>query len=119
MDIIRVKDCIEKLIAEIGHCRREIETKGKMRATAIKNYDLRIGVTLAELRHTENFTLKDKIYNAPPVTIMEKIAKSICADVRFELEIAESGYKACLTNLSALLAQLNAYQSLFRHLETV
>ena len=33
------------------------------------------------------------------------------------MEIAESGYKACVSNLEAMKAQLNAYQSIYRHLD--
>jgi len=79
MDIIKVKDCIEKLIVEVGHCRREIEAKGQKKAEAIRNYDKRMAITLANLRHSENYTLNNKTYNAPPVTILEKIAKGLCA----------------------------------------
>ena len=119
MDIIKVKDCIEKLIAEIGKTRREIEEKGRLKATAIAEYDRKLAVTIAELRNSDTYKLGDKEYKAPPVTITEKIAKGVCSVERYELEVAESGYKACASNLNALLAQLNGYQSIFRHLENI
>lgn len=117
MDIIKVKDCIEKLIREIGTTRREIEEKGREKAAAISDYDRQLAVTLATLRNTDNYTLAGKTYPAPPVTISEKIAKGICAKERYDLEVAESAYKACISNLEALKAQLNGYQSIFRHLD--
>lgn len=116
MEVVQVKDCIEKLIVEIGRCRRDIEAKGNARAAAIKTYDMKLAITLATLRNSENYELAGKTYKSPPVSIMEKIAKGICADEREKMEIAESGYRACLDNLRALLAQANCYQSIYRHL---
>ena len=98
---------IEKLIIEIGKCRREIESRGNERAKAISNYDMRLGIAIA--------TLKDE--GKCPVTIIEKIAKKFCAPDRERLELAESGYKACISNLEALKAQLNGYQSIYKHLD--
>lgn len=107
MDIIKVKDCIEKLISEIGKSRREIESKGQARAKAISNYDKRMQIVMVTLKEEGKF----------PVTLMEKIAKGICSPEREELEIAESGYKACISNLQALMAQLNGYQSILRYMD--
>jgi len=108
MDIIQVSDAIQKLIAEIGKCRREIEGKGAARAMAIKNYDMRMGTAVVTLKEEGKF----------PATLIEKIAKKLCAEERYELEIAESGYKAVICNLDALCAQLNGYQSIYRHLDS-
>ena len=105
MELIQVKDCIEKLILEIGKCRREIETKGNARAMAISNYDKQLKIAIVTLKEAGKF----------PATLIEKIAKGVCADHREQLELAEVGYKACLSNLTALMAQLNAYQSIFRY----
>lgn len=117
MDIIKVKDIIEGLIREIGKCRREIEDKGKAKAKAISDYDRKMAVTLAELRNSESYKLGDTTYTTPPVTIMEKIAKGICSLECYEREVAESAYKACISNLEALKAQLNGYQSIYKHLD--
>lgn len=117
MELIKIADAIEALIKLIGDTRREIEKKGNARAKAISDYDRKIAITLATLRDTENYTMVGQTYKSPPVTILEKIAKGICAEERYGMELAESNYKACVSNLNALQAQLNAYQSLFRHLD--
>ena len=119
MELIQVKDCIEKLITEIGKTRREIEDKGKAKARAISDYDRKLAVTLATMRNSENYELGDKIYKTPPVTILEKIAKGICSEERFAMEVADSGYKATISNLQALLAQLNGYQSIYKNLSVI
>lgn len=107
MELIQVKDCIEKLISEIGKTRREIEDKGNARAAAISNYDKQLKIAIVTLKEAGNF----------PATLIEKIAKGVCADHREKLEMAEVAYKACISNLEALKAQLNGYQSIFRHFD--
>ena len=109
MDIIKVKDYIEKIIVDIGTCRRDIETKGNTRAKAISNYDKQLKIAIVVLKEEGKF----------PATLIEKIAKGVCSDHRLTLELAEVGYKACISNLTALMAQLNGYQSIYRHLESV
>ena len=113
----RVREYIEQLIRAIGDCRREIETKGNERARAIKTYDMKLAIALATLRNADTYELAGKTYKAPPVSIAEKIAKGLVAQERETMELADTGYKACISNLEALKAQLSAYQSVFRHLE--
>ena len=109
MHIIKVKDCILKIIAEIGKCRREIEAKGNARAEAISNYDKQLGIAIEVLKDEGKY----------PATLIEKIAKKVCCDHREQLEKAEVGYKAVISNLEALKAQLNGYQSIYKHLDSV
>jgi hypothetical protein len=113
----RIANTIEKLIGEVGKCRREIEAKGREKAQAISNYDKKLAVTLATLRNADTYELSGKQYKAPPVSIAEKIAKGICSEERYQMELAISGYAAVMSNLEALKAQLNAFQSLYRHQE--
>ncbi len=109
MEGIEVAKRIERIISEIGKSRRQIEEKGIARAKAISNYDKRMGIAIVTLRDEGKY----------PVTIIEKIAKKLCCEDRYDLEVAESGYRACLSNLSALIAQLNGYQSIFKHLDSM
>ena len=113
----RVRDFIQKLIIEIGKCRRQIEVKGKEKAEAVKKYDMKLAVALATLREAETYELGGKKYKSPPVSIAEKIAKGIVSQERYDMEVAEAGYKAAISNIEAMKAQLNAYQSLFRYQE--
>ena len=108
MEVVEVAKCIEKIIVEIGKCRRQIETKGNARAKAISNYDMRIRIAIITLKDEGKF----------PATLIEKIAKGVCAPDIEAKEITESDYKACISNLNALMAQLNGYQSIYRHLDT-
>ena len=108
METYEVAKRIEDIIKEIGKCRREIEAKGLRRAKAIAMYDFRMGDAEETLKTEGKF----------PVTLIRDLAKKLCHKDREELEIAEMEYKACISNLMALQAQLNGYQSIFRHLDS-
>lgn len=108
-NIIQVSDAIQKLIAEIGKCRREIDGKGEMRARAIANYDMRIGTAIVTLKEEGKF----------PATLIEKIAKKLCSEDRYAMEVAESGYKAAICNLDCLQCQLMGFQTIYKHLDSV
>jgi len=117
MEILEVAQQIQSIIAEIGKSRRDIEVKGKAKAKAISDYDRKMAITLATLRNSETYELAGKTYKQPPVSILEKIAKGLCVDEGYQKEIAESGYKSVISNLEALKAQLNGFQSIFRFLD--
>jgi len=107
METLQIAKRIEGIISEIGKFRREIEKKGNTRAKSISAYDKQMQVSIVTLREEGKF----------PATLIEKIAKGLCSPQIEAREIAESNYKACISNLNALMAQLNGYQSIYRHLD--
>lgn len=107
MEVLKVAKHIEDIISEIGKARRQIEEKGLARARTISDYDKQLRVAIITLKESGKF----------PATLIEKIAKGVCAPQIEAREIAESGYKAVISNLNALMAQLNGYQSIYRHLD--
>ena len=119
MDVVKCAKIIEKIVAEIGEVRKKIKDKGEAKAKTISGYDKSLAITLAELGHNENYELNKKTYKQPPITLRKTIAKGIVADFLYEKEIADSDYKACISNLEALKAQLNGYQSIYKHLDSV
>jgi hypothetical protein len=119
MELHQVKGIIESIIVEIGHYRKKIKETGNARAKALKNYDKQLAITLANLGHNDNYILSGKEYKQPPITLRKTIAKGICADFLEEKEIADSAYKAVIANIEALEAQLNGYQSIYRHADSI
>ena len=116
-DEVIVRGKIKKLIKDIGECRRQIEDKGKAKAQAKRNYNFRMAIATSELKYKETYELAGREYPKPPTTLCDRIAKGICAIDEENLDIAESAYKACISNLEALKSQLNAFQSIYRHLD--
>ncbi len=118
-NLMKVKAYIETIIGEIGKFRREIENRGTEKAGAIKNYKKKRAIAIATLNASESYELSGKQYKKPPVSILKTIAEGICAEDEADKVIAESAYTACMANLEALKAQLNGYQSIYRHLESI
>ena len=108
-DLFEVKKILEDIIADIGKSRKEIESRGLEKARTVAMYDVKLGGAIQILREEGKF----------PATLIEKIAKKLCGDDRKAMEEADVLYKACISNLEALKAQLNGYQSIYRHLESV
>jgi hypothetical protein len=119
METKKCADIIEKIVAEIGDFRKMIRTKGEAKAKAMSRYDKQLAITLAELGHNENYELSGKEYKQPPITLRKTIAKGIVAGFLEEREIADSDYKSVISNLEALKAQLNGYQSINKYLDSV
>ena len=119
METEKCKDLIEGMVAEIGKFRKKIKEKGKAKAKAMSRYDKQLAIVLAELGHNDNYQLSGKEYKQPPITLRKTIAKGIVADFLEEREIADSDYKSVISNLEALKAQLNGYQSINRYLDSV
>ena len=97
---------------------QKLDECGKKKARASADYDLKIAITMIGLREGENYTVGTKtIREPPPVTIIEKLARGICSEERFAVDVAEAGYKACITKIEAAKSILNANQSIWRHSE--
>jgi hypothetical protein len=119
MDVIKCAKIIESIVAEIGDFRKMIKTKGEAKAKAMSMYDKQLAIALAEIGHNENYELNGKEYKQPPITLRKTIAKGIVAGFLEEREISDSDYKSCISNLEALKAQMNGYQSINKYLDSV
>lgn len=119
METKKCADIIEGIVAEIGAFRKQIKTLGETKAKAMSAYDKALAIAIAELGHNPTYELDGKTYKQPLATLRKSIAKGLVADFLEEMEIANSDYKACISNLEALKAQLNGYQSINKWLDSV
>jgi len=117
MEITKVANRIQKIIQAIGEERRALRDAGQKKAKAISNYDRALQIKIMELSQGTAKDDNGEPVPKPPASYTEKIAKGLCWQERLELEQADGAYKAVISNLEALKAQLNGYQSIFRHLE--
>ena len=97
-----IKEVIKAIKVEGTRSADLIEAK----ACANRDYDRELAVHILKLKQDH------------PVTVVEKLAKGECADLKYKLEVAESGYKAHFARLDYLKAQLNGLQSMNRHLDS-
>ena len=109
LDVIQISKQIESKITLLEHGRSELRGKAKDRATAISEYDKCLAVAIINHRDSGKY----------PATLIEKIAKGDCYKERAAAELAEAEYKLTVTKMNAIQAELNGWQSIFRHLESV
>lgn len=97
----QIKSVIDALKVEGQRSKELLEAE----ATAASVYDKAIAVRILKLRA-----------EAVPVTIVEKQAKGDAHSLLYDKIVAERSMKAHWQRLAYLQAQLNAWQSIFRHL---
>lgn len=116
-DLPELVKTMDVLMRQIGIFRKQLEGLGSDKAQTIAQYDRKICTTLVGLREGESYRIGDKEIKQLPVSILDKVAKGICWEERLQMELADAKYKACITNIEALKALLNAHQSIYRHLD--
>ena len=117
MDIIQITNQIADKIKVIDIIRKEIKERGENKAITLSNYDKAMSITLIKLKNGSSFEIDGQTIESPPASIMEKIAKGICWQEKLEAEKADADYKSIISNLEAVKSQLNALQSLNKHLD--
>lgn len=107
MDIVKIQSAITKIIAEIGEQCDKLDVLGNNKAQTQVDYERAMAIKTLELKPEH------------PVTMLDKIVKGECTDELLKKMVAESAYKACIVKIEARKSQLNAFQSLYKHQETV
>jgi hypothetical protein len=44
------------------------------------------------------------------------VARGDVSEYKYKMELAETGYKSLIVKINAIQAEMNAYQSIYRHL---
>lgn len=110
MDAIQVtkiaKDIESKIrLLEVG--RDGLEELARNKAHAIGAYDKALQITILKLKDAGKLQ----------ATLIEKVAKGECHKERADLELADALYKIQIVKMNAVQAELNGWQSVYRHLE--
>ncbi len=113
-DMQNIAQTMTKIIDELGVRRKQIEQLGVDRAKTEAKYDKHTTITMAELEHGATCMISETDITSKTATGLKEKAKGICWEYKQEMMIAESAYKACITNIDCLKAQLNAMQSLYK-----
>lgn len=107
-DIVSYARKIEARIELLAIGRKELQKKAENKAGATGQYDKNLAIAIIRLKEEGKF----------PATLIEKIAKGECSSDRVAMELAEAEYRLTSTKMQAIQAELNGYQSIFRHLES-
>ena len=117
MEVIKVADKIEHSIKLLGICRGELKTRAKKKAETMADYDKTIAITLVKLRENVEIAFEGYRIKGLPISIMEKIAKGMCHQEKLAMEVAIADYGNAISGLKSIEAELNGWQSIYRHLE--
>jgi len=116
MELIQVAKSIELKIEELDKLRDQLADIAQDRARATAAYDKEIAKTLIRLRNGDSFEIEAYKVEAPPVSIMDKVAKGLCWEGKLKMDMSETMYKNLLVKIEIVKAQLNAFQSIQRNL---
>ena len=119
MEPVTVAECMNRRIVALREHREELGQAGKVKSQTIIEYEKELALTLMKLRNGVRLELEGESICEPPITIMEKIAKGICWESKLKAEEAETNYKTVAVRMNALASELNAFQSISRHLSEV
>jgi len=116
-DIIGTKDIIEKIIKMVGTERRRLEGLGNQKAETEAEYKKALAIAMAQLLRGKEMPLDDEVIQCKTQTNLKGFAEGLCHKELAAKLVAENAYKACVVNLECLRANLNANQSIYRHLD--
>ena len=117
MDMISVSQSIENKILELERLRSKLKTYAQEKAKSYAEYEKKLAITIIRLKNGEIVDIEGNTVENPPATISEKIARGYCWQEALNRDKAEAEYKALITTVQAIQAEMNGYQSIFRHLE--
>jgi len=119
MDVIEVAKRMNHRINALEKARDNLQSLASLKAESIALYEKVLAVTIIKIKNGMEVELNERHIVNPPVTIMEKIAKGICWEEKLAMEKAEAMYKAEVVSVTALVAELNGYQSINKYLSEV
>lgn len=117
MDVIECSQRIEDKIKLLETARKDLRKYAEAKALKMALYEKELAVCLIKLKNGTPFELDGAVIENPPATTASLIAKGIVWEAKQQAQLAEAQYKLAVTTLDSISAELNGYQSIFRHLE--
>ena len=118
-ELLQISKEIKTKIELLESMRKVVKDRGDKKAIAISEYEKIIAITIIELKNGIEKELDGRVIKNPPITIIDKIAKGICYKEKHEMEKYAAMYKSAIINIQTVSIELNALQSIFRHLDVI
>ena len=115
MELIKVAQEIESKIKLLETGRKELKDRGLKKAETVAEYEKELGITMLKLRNGAIKTHEGYKCDDLPVTMIEKVAKSICWKSKLEMDKAEVEFKIATIGMQAIQNEMNGYQSIHRY----
>lgn len=116
-DIVNIAEEINSKLKELYDCRKQLKSAGDRKAAMISAYDLEYAKVTINLRNGIVYKIGEVEIDNPPVSLIDKLARGICYKERLDLDVAENDYKSLSTTINCIQAEINALQTLYRHLD--
>lgn len=117
MDVLDVSEKIKKKIELLEKARDDLRGYAEDKALFTAVYEKNLAVCLIKLHNGKPFELDGQTISKPPASTSEKIAKGIVWESKQQMLLAEAKYKLAVTTLDSIAAELNGWQSIYRHLD--
>lgn len=116
-DLLAVAKRIEGKITELEKGRELLRSVGEKEATLSAYYDKSIAVWTMKLLNGVPAELDGvKVVN-PQKNQVGKLAKGLCFQEKIDMDLAKAEHKRIAQKLSCIKAELNALQSIYKHLD--
>ena len=117
-DILTNADKIEQKIAALETHRDSLQDASEKKASALSEYEKAVAITSLKVKEGlieefEGIKLPAKVSD----TFLRMIIKGLNYKKLYKMSEAESAYKALVTTIDAIRAELNGLQSINRHLQ--
>jgi hypothetical protein len=119
METIEVATLIQDKIRELEAERPKLFDASQSKANAISNYDRALAIAMLKIRNGVKLSLDGEPIVNPPANLIPYIAKGLCYNECFDKEAEESLYKAVVSNIDAIKAEMNGLQSINRNLSEI
>ena len=116
-DVLSSKERIELKISELENGRSQILGLSANLAIAISNYDRALALSMLKLLNGQINSFENQEVTKVSATTVKDIAKGLCWRERLKLEEATGEYKAHISNMETIRAELNGLQSINKHLQ--
>jgi hypothetical protein len=117
MEIIEIQQRIHEKINQLEKGRPEIIKRARKRAETISEYEKELSLAIVKLKNGMITELHGLKIDNLPATLIEKVAKGVVYKEKLNMELADAEYKAAITGMQSLEAELNGYQSMNRYLK--
>lgn len=107
MEILEVAKKINLKIVELENLKKELPSLAQKKSEAMVTYEKE----LAKQTLTLSFN--------NPVSIVDKLAKGNCADLKGQMDLAECMYKNALKIIDITTSQMMGFQSIQKHLSEI
>lgn len=116
---LEVADLIREKIAELKAARSQLFEASEEKSQSISDYDRSMALAYIKIKHKKITHLDDEPIGDVVQSNLPLIAKGVCWEQCLYKERGENGYKAILSNIEAIKAELNGLQSINRHLDSL